>query len=275
MRLKNSLFLIMLLALGACKKEKATINQPLPTEPKPPVVLLKDIEIARLPSPYYHFEYNADSTVSVVSFASDFTVYNVFYDGGRISEMRNNILVNKDRLQYVYDNTGKVSAVNYFDQAGTLYIKVFFTYDAKKLIKVERQRKLGSDFVLNKTMSFSYYDDGNVKEIVDHRPTISGQQDESTTHDGFEQYDNKTNVDGFGLIHNDFFDHLVLLPGVQFQKNNPAKEIFTSDGISFEANFTYTYNDKNLPLRKEGVVMVTSGSSAGQTFPTSSVYSYY
>jgi hypothetical protein len=45
-----------------------------------------------------------------------------------------------------------------------------------------------------------------------------------TTVDLFEQYDNKVNVDGFSLIHDDFFDHLVLLPGVQLQKGNPGRQ---------------------------------------------------
>ena len=52
-----------------------------------------------------------------------------------------------------------------------------------------------------KIMTFSYYDDGNVKEISDHRP---GSHRHSrriyTRSDRFEQYDNKINVDGFSLM---------------------------------------------------------------------------
>jgi hypothetical protein len=60
------------------------------TAPPPPAatVLLKDIVIPSLPSPYYHFEYDAAGQVSAVSFASDLNMYDVIYAGGRISEMR-------------------------------------------------------------------------------------------------------------------------------------------------------------------------------------------
>lgn len=274
MRPKYFLFLILPVLFFSCKKEKKLIDQP-PPEAKAPVVLLKDIVSSSLPSPYYHFEYNADSTISFVSFAADFTKYEVHYTAGRISDMTSDILGTLEKLQYFYDNSGRVSAVNYFDMTGAIYIKVSFTYDGKKLVKLERQRRLGSDFVLNKTMSFSYYADGNLKEIIDHRPAVPGRQDESTTSDKFDQYDNSINVDGFAVIHNDFFDHLVLLPGVQFQKNNPGKEILTSDGSSFEVNYTYTYNGKNLPLLKQGEGIITSGPSSGQTFQANSSYSYY
>ena len=71
------------------------------TAPPPPEsVLLKDIVIPNLPSPYYHFEYDADGKVSLVSFASGLTSYDVIYASGRISALRNNTIANHDRLVY-------------------------------------------------------------------------------------------------------------------------------------------------------------------------------
>ena len=64
----------------------------------PPAVLLKDIVVPNLPSPYYHFEYDATGRVSAASFASGFTQYQVTYQGDQISELRNNTLGNQDRL---------------------------------------------------------------------------------------------------------------------------------------------------------------------------------
>src|SRR5580765_5972598 len=100
--------------LFSCKKD----NRPDPIDPPaaPPNVptkhvLLKDITIPHLPSPYYHFEYNADSLVTKADFASGFTIYDIFYSENKISEMRNNILVNHDTLRYLYDNTGKVAMI--------------------------------------------------------------------------------------------------------------------------------------------------------------------
>ena len=266
-------FLAVIGVFAACTKQNEIVTTPQqPPDSAFPTVLLKDIVMSNLPSPYYHFEYNADSTISVASFASDFKRYEVRYVNGRISEMVTGL---QEKLQYIYDNTGKLMTVNYFDQLGTFSMQFLFTYEGQKLIKLERNRLLGTIFILNKTMSFFYHPDGNLKEIIDHRPAVNGVQPESTTSDRFTQYDNKVNVDDFGLIHNDFFDQLLLLPGVQFQKNNPVKEIFTATENSYEVNYTYTYNDKGVPINKTGEMIMTAGVNAGQRFQTNSFYSYY
>ena len=85
-------------ALLSCKKQNTDPVQPPADAVKH--VLLKDITIPNLPSPYYHFEYNADSLVTKADFSSGFTIYDVLYNGNSISEMRNNILVNHDTLRY-------------------------------------------------------------------------------------------------------------------------------------------------------------------------------
>ena len=65
---------------------------------------------------------------------------------------------------------------------------------------------------------------------AEHRPAITGLQDEQGSVVRFEQYDSGINVDGFDQIHDDFFDHLVLLPGVQLQQSNPGRETLSSGG---------------------------------------------
>jgi hypothetical protein len=126
-------------------------------------------------------------------------------------------------------------------------------------------------------MSFSYYADGNVMEIVEHRPAIENRQPETTSVDRFEQYDDKLNVDAFGLIHDDFLDHLVLLPGVTLQKNNPGKETFIGDGdgANFTVAYTYTFDSAGRPLTKNGTFVYTGGPDVGKVFPTLSTFSYY
>ena len=257
---------------GSCKKEKGTDTPP----PAPPVqpVLLKEINIPNLPSPYYRFEYNTAGNPSFASFASGLFMYGITYSGGKISEMKNNIVVNKDRLLYSYSNEGNVNAISYADSNGIVYKRMYFTYDGQKLIKSERVLKSGASFNIEKTMTFLYHADGNLRELTDHRHPINGQA-EYTSIDRFEQYDNKINVDGFSLLHNEFFDHLVLLPGVQLQKNNPGKLTRTGDGFNYRIDYQYTYNDKGLPLSKKGNATVTTGPDAGQLFETNSLFSYY
>jgi len=274
MRYRTSLLSILVAAVSACNGEAGT-TAPTPPPPPEPAVLLRDIVISNLPSPYYHFEYDALGRVVTASFASGLRNYDVVYDGSRISELRNKINGNGDRLAYIYDDAGRVGVILYADPNGDVYTRLFFTYDGPTLTKLERQRKVEGGFIIDKTMSLSYYPDGNLQQITEHRPSIDGQQDETTTVDRFEQYDDKLNVDGFGLIHDDFFDHLVLLPGVRLQKGNPARQIHTGDGLNFAIDYTYTYDDKNRPLTKTGDALLLNGTDAGRRVPLSSVFSYY
>jgi len=256
--------------LSACGSDSGITNPPPPVS-----LLLKDIVIPHLPSPYYHFEYDGQGAVSSVSFASGLTTYDVTYDAGRISETRNNTIANHDRLVYVYDDAGRVASIRETDESGVVFTVLFFTYAGDKLIGLERDRRVTGGFIIDKTMSFSYYPDGNLLELTEHRPAIDGVQPETTVKDRFEQYDNGINVDAFGLIHDDFFDHLVLLPAVHLQKSNPGRVTRTGDGDNYTVDYTYTYDARNRPLATRGDLVFTTGSSAGQHFQVGSVFSYY
>jgi hypothetical protein len=257
-------------ALASCSSDS-----PITAPPNTDAVLLKDVVIDRLPSPYYHFDYDANHQISSVSFASGLTNYDIAYDGGRISELRNNIVVNHDRLVYVYDDAGRVGLIKYTDENAIVFTLVFFKYNGQQLIELERDQRVTGGFVLDKTMSFSYYPDGNLLQVTEHRPAVEGLQTETTTTDRFENYDGGLNVDAFDLIHDDFFDHLVLLPGVQLQKGNPARVTHTGDGDNFTVDYTYTYDSSHRPLRKSGDLAFLTGQDAGQHFPLSTTFSYY
>jgi hypothetical protein len=240
-----------------------------------PVVPLEDIAVSNLPSPYYHFEYDPDGRIGRVSFASGFFSYEVLYQGERIAELRNNAVGNTDRLQYVYDAAGRVQTVNYVNPTGAVFARVRLTYNGGRLSQLDRERKLDAGFTVEKTMSFSYDADGNLQQIVDHRPAISGRQDESTTMDRFEQYDANVNVEAFSLIHNDFFDHVVLLPDVQLQTGNPAREFLTGGSVDYRFEYTYTYDEHKRPLLKSGTATILTGPDAGRTVPLHTAFSYY
>jgi hypothetical protein len=274
MRNKYLLLFIVTVFLFSCKKKYETYNPPSQPPVVPaPGVFLKDLTLSHLPSPYYHFEYDTSGKVSFVSFASGFTMYDVKYNGNRISEMRNNIIINKDRLQYFYDNEGRVNIVTYADSTGLVYEGLNLSYEGPKLIKLQRRLKSGAGFVIDKIMTMSYYPDGNLDVLIDHRFPGNGAAEEIFI-DKYEQYDNKINVDGFGRINNDFFHHLVLLPGVQLQKNNPGRITRTGNG-SFTEDYTYTYNEKGAPLTRSGDFVYTSGTNAGQHLHLSAFYTYY
>jgi hypothetical protein len=270
--IKYSSLVLVALAMAACSGDTRIT---VPPPPPPGTVLLKDVIASNLPSPFYHFEYDEFGKIIRASYASDLYVYDLTYRGDRLSEMRNNILVNQDRLVYTYDDIGRVVSVRYVDANGVTFTLVILTYDGQKLTGLERDRRVEGGFIIDKQMSFTYDANGNLFELTEHRPPIENVQDETTVVDRFEQYDGGINVDGFELIHDDFFDHLVLLPGVQLQKSNPRKLTRSGDGLNFTVDFTYAYDDRNRPQTRTGDVTILNGLNAGQRVQIASNYLYY
>lgn len=264
----------------SCKKERTANNPASPPPvivtppPAPPPSLLKDMIISNLPSPYYHFDYNTANRPTFVSFSSGLGMYEILYNNDRISEMKNTVIVNKDRLVYSYNAIGKADTVRYVDSSGVLYKRCHFAYNGQLLTKVTWERKAGRVFIADRNLSLTYYGDGNVQEITDHRLAVPGQTEQIFIKH-FSQYDNKVNSDGFMLVHDANNDHLILLPGVQLQKNNASKVRQTGTGVHYEAVYTYTYNGKNAPLAKQGTVTFLNGASAGQQFQTNTSMTYY
>jgi hypothetical protein len=263
--------------LISCKKYHlpAHIDPGIPAIPMKHV-LLKDIMVPGVPSPHYHFEYNADSLVTRAEFESQYTMYDVLYSGGRISEMRNNIIINHDTLRYSYDNVGKVTLIKFIDKNDVIYRHAFFTYNGSliKEIKCDRKQSDGN-FFTDRILTFSFYTDGNVKTITDHQPPSPGIDDYVSVKT-FENYDDKINVDDFSLIHNGIHDHLFLLQGFRVQRNNPGKETLSVNGVDFATmNYTYTYNSDHTPSNKGGSLQYLSGQYKGQIFQTNTYFTYY
>ena len=265
---------IALVAALACGSD-APITDPGATPPPPPQVLLKEVLIDRLPSPFYHFDYDATGRVVAASYASGLTNYEVSYLGDRIREMRNIGVENRDRIVYAYDADGRVAGVRYVDVNGVTFTVNVYTYDGDKLTGVERDKLIGNELVIDKTISLSYWPDGNLRELAEHRPKIDGLQDETNGVVTFEQYDSGLNVDGFGLIHDDFFDHFVLLPGVVLQKNNPGRETRTGDGLTYVVDYTYAYDEAKRPVTKRGDLLITGGGEVGRRIQIGSAFTYY
>lgn len=272
MKHRRSFALLAALTLAACGRDRA----PTDVGPPPPVpVPLRDVVVSRLPSPYYHFEYDSAGRVAFASFASEFRRYYVTYDHGRIAELHDSTAGGRDHIVYAYDASGRVGTVRYVDPSGHVYTRVRLSYEGPRLVGLERERLIAGAFVVDKQLSLSYYPDGNLLELVDHRPAIDGLQPATTTIDRFEQYDDGANVDAFDLLHGDFFDHLVLLPGVRLQLGNPHRQVRTGDADNFEVVSTYDYDDRHRPRARIGTLTFTTGPSAGRVFPLRSDFTYY
>jgi hypothetical protein len=270
--------LFLVVAAMACAGDYAAPTDPGSSPPPPPPppppadVRLKDMEVAFLPSPYYRFEYDSAGKVTFASFASDLRTYEIQYVGNRISGMVSTRFV-REQLSYVYDEeSGKVTAVTYADSTG-VYVRLRLTYAGDRLVTLERERRLGQVFQPDKRLSFAYDSRGNLAELMDERLPFPGQT-ASTFVDVFERYDDGINVDGFTLIHNEFFDHLVLLPGVRLQIGNPGGVTRHGDGINFHIDYTYTYDSSKRPIAKHGEGVLMDGTTTGQRFQTSATFAY-
>jgi hypothetical protein len=259
--------------IGSCKKDD---NNP-PSKPGQShrKILLKEINVPRLPAPYYHFEYGADSLISKADFASGYFMYDVVYNSGRIEEMRNNILVNHDTLRYTYDNLGRVSTVIFIDQNNILKRHVVFNYDAGKVSQITWDHKVDNgDFIIDRRLTFTYHLDGNLKDMNDYRPAVPGVEVINfTTH--FDDYDDKINVDDFTLIHDGIHDHLLLLPGLHLQNNNARKQWVTGITDEYTVKYTFSYNFDATPIQKSGELIFSKGNLAGKKFDVSTNYTYY
>jgi hypothetical protein len=272
MKTKHILLVSIVLAALSCRKG----NEPKPIPPPAPgVIRLKDVNIAHLPNPYYHFVYDNAGLITAASYSDSMAFYDVFYNANKkISRMQNKSFGNRDVLNYQYDN-GDVSVITITNEAGVIYAHGFFDYNyTHQLINVEWEVKAEGGFLIERTLDLSYTADGNVKDIVTHIHAMDGQPAVTFT-TTYSNYDDKKNVDGFSLLHPDQFHHLYLLPGVKLQLNNHRREVRTGDVSNYTVDYTYTYDSKGRPTIQNGDFQWTSGSDAGKHTPLHTGYSYY
>jgi hypothetical protein len=268
-------WLVMILAVFfSCKKE-TTENPPL-HGPSFIDLKLKDITIRNLPSPYYHFEYGNNNRISAFNFSQVWT-YDMSYSGNDLNLMKGNTSsVNQDSVSYVYDR-GTVTNILVSSSTGTLYRKATLTYHPSgQLHTVEWEIKLVNEpFKPENSLTFTYHDDGNVREIVHHYFPLNGIPDVTFT-DTYSNYDNKDCPEGFTLVHTSQFKHAILLPGLTLQRNNAGRIVRTGGAaVNFEVNYQFTYDNTGRPLTKTGDFVATTGPDAGKHVELFTSYSYY
>ena len=265
------LIIVAVFILSACRKEKKPVVAPVPP---PGLVLLKDISYSSLPSPFYHFEYDANWRINKFSFSSALGQYNVSYAENGISNIEKTNATNHDKLIYTYESIGKPSVVEYTYSNGEVYERCFITYSGNQLSKMEWEVKPTTiGFINLRELSFTYYDDGNLKDVTGHGFAIDGVQEEYTYTEHYENYDNKKNTDDFAIYQTPN-DHTLLLPGIKLQQNNPGKVIRTGAPFSFEITYAYTYNN-DYPVNRTGNLKITSGTDTGKQFTLTAGYTYY
>jgi hypothetical protein len=272
--LKKAILAGSIACLMACHKEQ----NPVTVTPEPPaahLLLVKDIVISNLPSPYYHFEYADSGKISRASFAGDFLITNLDYNKNLLIRSHNSGPANHDQLTFFYDSIQRPVRIDYVNDNGKTYKQIECTYDGLHLQSLKRTVEIANVFVTEKLMEFTYYQDGNLHRIEQHFPAIATtNQDSATFTDEFEAYDTTINPEGFSLLHDEFFDNLILLPGIDLQLHNPTKMKRSGDGLNYEVSYSFLYNEDHLPIIKDADILILNGSSMGQHVKSRTTYSY-
>lgn len=271
-----TIFLLLIIVATGCKKKDHLLDalSPKPILDDARTVLLKDIQAQRLPSPYFHFEYDSFHYVKRVSFASDFLVYNVDYENKRVKKMAN--IMNGSALMYNYTNA-QVSEINEVSGVtGKLVFTYRFMYNTDNQLKQVfwYQYQLSGDPYLLKRADLVYHSDGNLASI-DWYSALSTEPLSWSSREEFSDYDNKVNVDNITLLKGFyFFDSYLFLPQVKLQKNNPRKEHIISPVNEYDISNSYEYQN-DLPVTKFSLVNQTKGGNGQGPIQVSEQFSYY
>lgn len=267
-RILTILFLIFSAIFSACKKETAIIPSTVPTRDDRVSILLKDVVEDKLPSPYFHFNYNDPGYVTDVSFADGLVHYDVGYENKRVAFLKNRI--DNSRLDYAYAD-GRVAYIKN-SKDGQAFWSYTLVYKEDQLKEIKYYRHQSIDSVLERKVQLFYGTDGNLSSYNDYWNTNEGQLKLSRRF-VFSDYDDGSNVDDFYLFKN-FFDDFLFLPGLKLQKNNPDKVQIFGDQNDYEIQYSYTYQGR-LPVQKQGKFKQTRGGGEGKELLLVSRYAYY
>jgi hypothetical protein len=273
--MKNYFLLIVAVSMFTVSCHKSSHNYP---PPEPPIsdardIQLKVVSIERLPFPYFLFTYNDDRFVTEINFASGFFTWKVQYEKNRVIRMINTF--NNDTLAYTYANN-KVISIRHTDaQNGKPKWDYIITYDDKGLassISWWIFLQSGGPAVLNRRVTFAYYDDDNLREYKDYRAdaNLDVSLENTVT---FTNYDDGINVDDFYLL-KEFSDDFLFLPQVKWQKNNPRHDTRIGKVNDYTVDYTYQYNTDKLPVVKTYTTTITRGDNSGQQFNGRQEFTY-
>lgn len=271
----------LLVLFVSCKKYHDTpapnippVNNPGNT-PNSDTPRLKEMIVNRLPSPYYHFDYDDKGNITGINYQSGARIYAVSYKDQKVSMLENLIEPVRDKLDYIYEN-GRVTQINIINRNGLLYRKAFISYNANnKILKVYWEVLDNGAFSSEQMLVFSYHPDGNLKKMENTTFDV-GPLTEGTFSETFDNYDDKVNADGFDLLIPLPQNHLIFLPEYKLQINNPRHVVRTGTlGTDYIADYVYTYDNKGRPISKTGDLVFTGGQQVGQHFTTGTTYSWY
>jgi hypothetical protein len=267
----------LLVLFVSCKKyhDNPGTNIPPVNTPENTAPRLKDMIVNRLPSPYYHFDYDDSGKIIGTNYQSGLRIYTVSYTDKKISQMENIIEPVRDRLEYIYDN-GKVIQVNIINRNNINYRRAFMSYNSSnKLARLYWEVLDNGGFSSEQMLVFTYHPDGNLKKLENTTFAV-GPLTDGTFIETYDNYDDKVGAEGFNFLLPLPQNHLILLPDVKIMVNNPRHVVRTGTGtVDYTIDYQYTYDDKGRPIAKAGDFVFTDGNNVGQHTALSTTYSWY
>lgn len=227
-------------------------------------VLLKEVNVRQSANPYYYFTYDDSGYATSLSYQEDMYVYQYYYKNGRIDSVTSS---STDARYFLYKYTNqRVSRVLQYDDTG-LRLTVLLQYDPKgRVTRMDWQPSTPSPE--EKHTAFTYYENDNLKRLETSYPATA-----QVSIVDFEAYDNKESVDDFG-VYREFLEHVILLPGVRFQVNNPTRTKAIHGPLVRESSLRYVYKG-SLPIERHSETRVTAGPTAGDSYTGFTSFTYY
>src|SRR5689334_9001817 len=155
--------LILTFVIVSCNKNPV---RPTQTPIDATGLRVKDINERNLPSPYYHFEYDDSGRINLLNYQSGLRVYTVRYSGDNIIGMES---ATGPTLEYIYVN-GEFVGIKVKNRNGEVIENCIVSYNSSHwLQEIEWDVSDGNTgFLIEQTLTYSYYPDGNVMEVVTH-----------------------------------------------------------------------------------------------------------
>jgi len=235
---------------------------------------IHEITISGLPAPFYRFTYLSPGYIASFTYASGIN-YNIRYAGDELHLMKDE--QSGETLEYFYSQ-GRPVALTVTNKTGIIYRRASLTYNIQGQLQtfLWQVKPANEDFANDRALSFSYYTDGNLKELK-YRYYAVGPQPAVEFSDTFDHYDNNRNCDDFTLLHLGQTTYPpVLLPAISLQKNNPAHMIRSGQAaVTYEINYQYKFDTDHRPVFKTGDLTYTGGNNNGQHETIKWVFSYF
>lgn len=193
---------------------------------------------------YQLYLYSDQKLVKYESVQNNLTATSIsfrYQEDGKLEseEVIQNIVSDQRLYEYHYDNSGKISQVDFSVKENNSFKKIgLFVFYYNQNNQIEQNVYTNNDQTLTQETQYSYYSDGNTKEKIRY---VNGNLYDKATY----EYDDKKNPVDFltSLAYSDMATY----------KNNIVKSTTTVSSYNPKtsiAQYNFTYSEDGYPLKR-------------------------